>query len=109
MLTQVAPALKTIIKRPNDLLARYAGEEFIIALPDTEEATSAAYLWPQVVRDLKISDEFLQAAAIITVSADLKTCIPNSNVGLIMFIESTDKALYAPRENGRNRAAWFTA
>ncbi|MDA7687388.1 GGDEF domain-containing protein [Pseudomonadales bacterium] len=77
----VASALKTTIKRPTDLLARCGGEEFIVVLPDTEEVTSAAYLCPQVVRDLKIPDEFSQAAAIITVSVGLETCIPDSSVG----------------------------
>jgi diguanylate cyclase (GGDEF)-like protein len=109
VLKQVASALNTIIKRPSDLLARYGGEEFIIVLPDTEDATSVAYLCTQVVRDLKIPHEFSASAPIITVSVGLETCIPDSSADLSMIVENADKALYAAKENGRNRVAIFAA
>ena len=108
-LKKVASALKTIIKRPNDLLARYGGEEFIVVFPDTEDATSVADLCTQVVRDLKIPHEFSAAAAIITVSVGLETCIPDSSADLSMIIENVDKALYKAKENGRNRVESFAA
>ena len=109
ILKQVASALKTVIKRPGDLLARYGGEEFIIVLSETEDATSVAHRCTQVVRDLNIPHEFSQAAAIITVSVGLETCIPDSSVDLSMVIENADRALYAAKENGRNCVATFTA
>ena len=91
--------MKKIIERRRDLLTCCAGEEFIIALPNTRDATSVAYLYNQAVRDLKIPHEFSEAAAITTVSAGvgLETCIPDSSADLSMIIENADKALYAAK------------
>lgn len=40
-LRRVAKALKTVSKRPTDLIARYGGEEFVMVLPDTDAAGAA--------------------------------------------------------------------
>ncbi|EMY78950.1 diguanylate cyclase (GGDEF) domain protein [Leptospira weilii serovar Ranarum str. ICFT] len=96
--------------RKNDILARFGGEEFIAALPNTSEpeAVEIAERLVQIVR------EFNWEKRSITISVGAATSDFNANSKNIHLeysvnlIEEADQALYFSKVNGRNRITHFS-
>ena len=87
--------------RQTDFLARFGGEEFVLLLPET--ALSAAQNVANKLREVISSTpfHFRDSRVPVTISggvAQLKQDEPAND-----FFERADKALYAAKENGRNR------
>ncbi len=104
-LRKVVRALGGPLNRPGDLLARYGGEEFVALLEDTEGegAEHIANLMKDAVAALGIEHAESGCAAVVTVSIGLVTLrdrFPDTPEGAV---DLADKALYAAKENGRNR------
>jgi diguanylate cyclase (GGDEF)-like protein len=87
--------------RPTDLLCRYGGEEFIIALTHTEQ-----------VGALIAAERIREAVAKIEIPADGKAVRYTVSIGVAPFgttarledvIEAADQALYAAKTGGRNQ------
>ncbi|NEN97465.1 MAG: diguanylate cyclase [Moorea sp. SIO3I7] len=55
-LQQIAQAIRDVVKRPADLVARYGGDEFAVLLPNTDAsgATEVAHLIQKAVQGIKI-------------------------------------------------------
>jgi diguanylate cyclase (GGDEF)-like protein len=87
--------------RPTDMLCRYGGEEFIIALTHTEEAGAriAAERIREAVGRIAIAVE--HETVRFTVSIGVSTFVPR--LGLEGLIECADQALYAAKTGGRNQ------
>ncbi len=86
--------------RPNDLIGRYGGEEFVVVLPGTTVTT--AYLIAERTRHA-----FAEARAIIdgrhiaaTVSAGVAASVAAQSFDDL--VEFADTALYRAKNNGRN-------
>lgn len=102
-LKKVAAELKTLAKRPADLLARYGGEEFALILPETNEAEFLANNCRHSIKELQIPHEFSEAANIVTISVGLCTVTPDKGTDPSLVIDAADKALYKAKKAGRNR------
>jgi len=104
-LKQVAGALQWIIHRATDSVARYGGEEFVYLLPEsnTEAATSVANSARQAVEQLEIPHAESRAAAVVTVSLGVASVIPNQSNLASNLARAADRALYAAKDQGRNR------
>ena len=94
------------VLRPQDTVARYGGEEFAVILPDTP-ISGAEQLAEQIrksVADSKIRmttrDEIVSN---ITASFGVACFRPGESME--DFIARADKALYASKQNGRNRVS----
>jgi diguanylate cyclase (GGDEF)-like protein len=100
----VARALRDCLPRSGDLLARYGGEEFAVILPNTNtEGTSiVAEKMQDVVRGLAVENES-SIGLYVTLSIGVATHRFPTDSTLLQLLEETDKALYAAKENGRNR------
>jgi diguanylate cyclase (GGDEF)-like protein len=103
-LKRVASALRGQLQRPNDLLSRFGGEEFVAVLVDCDEAATQA-----VAERLRSTIEALQIAhapgacgPVVTVSLGA-SALAASSVRDNELFEAADRALYVAKDTGRNR------
>jgi len=90
-------------KRDRDLLGRYGGEEFVVLLPGT--SASQARRFCERVRDLtqKGRVRYEGLAMRITLSAGVHAVLRPEPDSLERLIARADEALYAAKDQGRNR------
>lgn len=104
-LKAIADCLRLSFKRPQDLVARWGGEEFICLLPETSLA-AAIQLAEQTrlaVAALRIEHRASPVAPVVTISLGV-ACQGNQNEAT-MLVELADQSLYDAKKNGRNRVS----
>ena len=97
ILIEIAHLIEKNIK-PNDIFARWGGEEFVLLLPKT--SLDGGFAFAQKLRDI-IANHTFSYKEVITASfgvAELDIGDDKST-----FFHKADKALYAAKTNGRNR------
>ncbi|TDT43480.1 diguanylate cyclase [Halospina denitrificans] len=106
-LKAVSEALARIISRAGDTLARYGGEEFIVLLSNTpmEGALVVAERLRRAVSDLAL--EFDGRTVPVTISAGVAVLTPANLKKPEQLIQNADEALYAAKEQGRNRVCRY--
>ncbi len=90
---------------PDDLLGRYGGEEFIIAIGGRDAAqvhAAAERLREKVAETLAILAPHLDPRATISIGAALLSQLPAPQK-LVGLIDAADQAVYAAKAAGRNR------
>lgn len=98
VLQRVGRLLETS-KREMDGVARVGGEEFALALPDTDQ--HGAFVIAERLR-CKLAAEFAGDAIPVTISFGLAS-YPMHGETAASLLRAADEALYAAKENGRNR------
>lgn len=102
-LRTVASILARMVTRPQDMLARFGGEEFVVVLPDTyaEGAHCVAEKIRRSIADerFRVAEESVQ----ITLSIGVSSQIPGRPDISQELFEDADKALYTAKRTGRNR------
>ena len=105
-LKKIAESAVGSLQRPADMVARYGGEEFVAILPDTASAGAAAVA--EAIREnvaaQRLEHERSPTAKFVTVSLGYVTAVPNVERPPSALVEEADKALYAAKAAGRNRA-----
>jgi diguanylate cyclase (GGDEF)-like protein len=101
----VANCLKRCLKRAADLVGRYGGEEFVVALPETpvDGAAIVAEAMRDSIRRLSIVHPDSPTAATVTASIGVAGCIPDSGLSVAKLILYADRALYEAKRQGRDR------
>lgn len=92
--------------RPDDMLARLGGDEFIAVLSDVDTAgaeTVADHLASILAEPFEIGDEMLFVSVSIGISL-----FPDHGDTADELIRSADVAMYAAKDTGRNRFAFFS-
>lgn len=104
-LIEVAKALKTCIRRPNDLVARWGGEEFVVVLmdADVDAAAAAAERIRLAVSGMNLPHEGSLCAPHVTVSGGRASIRPGMHMNPSRLIDLADAALYRAKAAGRNR------
>lgn len=87
--------------RPYDLLGRYGGEEFVLVLPDTNEIDARAVA--ERIRTTLEAITVKVADVTFKMTASFGTATLANDTSLQGMIDRADLALYAAKQNGRNR------
>lgn len=104
-LQRVAAALRSVPRRPADLVARFGGEEFVVLLPgaNAEDAAAIAEKLRHAVLDLQIPHAASRVAPGVTASFGVASMLPAVHEQPAELIAAADAALYRAKEQGRNR------
>lgn len=105
----VAQAINQVVKRPDDLVARYGGEELAVILPRTA-LNGAAHIAEAIRRQvykLQIPHNASTAADVVTLSLGIASFIPQAEQNPQDLVNQADKALYQAKAAGRNRLALY--
>jgi len=105
LLREVSSLLLGMV-REVDLVARYGGDEFAVAMPQAEKG-SAAILAERLRKHLA-SAPFVEAATLpeqtLTISIGV-ACFPEDGATASELISSADRALYRAKRGGRNQVS----
>lgn len=105
-LKQVAKALKSNVKRSNDIVTRFGGEEFLIVLSgvQVEEAVKIAESIRQDIENLNIEHSASGVSQHVSVSVGISYCAETlQSKDTDIAINEADQALYKAKELGRNQ------
>lgn len=98
LLKRLVEILGHSLRRTEDLLARFGGEEFLVVLPGADSATAQ-----EVAEAMRQQVEESSLGA--TISVGIAACIPTADMPLSRLIKQADRAMYAAKSLGRNRVA----
>jgi diguanylate cyclase (GGDEF)-like protein len=109
-LRAAAEALSGQVQRPEDLVARFGGEEFALLLPHTsaEGALNLVERIRTTILDLGI-EHVGNSWNRVTVSIGYSAVIPSKSDGQSGLIQLADAALYEAKSRGRNRVETITS
>jgi diguanylate cyclase (GGDEF)-like protein len=104
-LVSVARVLGQQACRPDDLLARYGGDEFILLLPDTNSsgALRVAERMHDAIRLLRAENSASPFDGLLTVTIGIGAGEIGIGSDPVALIEIADQALYHAKQMGRNR------
>ena len=87
------------------LVARYGGEEFALLLPglDLPQTTVLAEEARRTIEDLLITHAEAPCGY-VTISIGVESLVPQNGQTAADLVEAADRALYAAKRRGRNRA-----
>jgi two-component system cell cycle response regulator len=104
VLAAVGRLLSTCLRTP-DLPARWGGEEFVVALPNTdlEGATVVAERTRQAIQALTVG----HAGLAIPITASIGVAMLRAGEAMESLIDRADRAMYEAKTGGRNRVAVF--
>lgn len=105
--------LKSSISRGDDVIARYGGDEFITALPFTNEenASRIANAVCDMIanRSIMVTDDAGQEVEVrITVSGGISCMVPSTTMQPSQLIQVADTALRHAKKEGRNRIVYLS-
>jgi diguanylate cyclase (GGDEF)-like protein len=104
-LRHVAQAVQKLVRRPEDILTRYGGEEFAAILYDVngDQARDIGERIRNAVADLNIEHRASRTAARVTISVGVAVVVPSAGRSPRGAVQLADQALYEAKVQGRNR------
>ncbi|MDR2561923.1 MAG: diguanylate cyclase [Holophagales bacterium] len=101
----VAQALAQCLKRENDFLVRFGGDEFVVVLPNTSDlgAIMMADKMLDEIRNCNLPHGKSEAADHVTVSIGVTTGKVQHTDTADDFVKIADEQLYESKRNGRNQ------
>ena len=105
LIRHVAERLKAAV-RPGDIVARWAGDEFIILLGDVSQAQDLAAVADKLVERLRQPVQIGPHELFVTLSVGL-SCAPEDSQDVEELIKNADMALHAAKATGRNQYLFY--
>ena len=104
-LRQVAQTVQKLVRRPEDILTRYGGEEFAAILYDVngEQAREIAERIRSAVAELNIEHRASRTSSRVTISIGVAVVAPSADRTACGAVQLADQALYEAKVQGRNR------
>ena len=107
-LKKIASTVKSAARRATDTAARYGGEEFSVMLPeaDVSKAISIGKNLCESIQDMQIEHN-KSTEGFVTVSVGVSSITPHlSDKDETVLTQAADNALYASKNEGRNRVSY---
>lgn len=101
----VAETMEKALLRPEDIVGRYGGEEFLAVMPnvDTQGAEVVAKRIMDEIKKLNIRHEFSSVEEHVTVSIGIATLLPSPDIKKQVLVNLADKKMYEAKNKGRNQ------
>jgi diguanylate cyclase (GGDEF)-like protein len=105
-LRHLVRAMRCVLHRPGDILARFGGDEFVALLPETD--ASGALHVASLMKDALSTHEWCGDGSAIPMTISIGCSCSESNIGTVKALfEAADKALYQAKERGRDRVEFM--
>ncbi|MCG8483655.1 MAG: GGDEF domain-containing protein [Clostridia bacterium] len=101
VLVQFVEIIESCLKRKNDWVARFGGEEFLICLPNTEN--KEAQMIAEKIRKKVEEAQFDYEGNTFKVTASFGIHSITQYIDFMSAIDMADKKLYKAKESGRNK------
>lgn len=93
--------------RATDTVARLGGDEFTVVLPQLHDVLVARQLAQKIIS--RLAEPFYLRDEIIHISASIGiTLYPADATEIVNLMRNADQAMYAAKNEGRNRYSYFT-
>ena len=104
LLRRIGETIRNCCRRPEDLPARYGGDEFAVVLPGIQvnALDTIAERLRQAVQDLKIEHASSFATPYVTLSIGGAVTVPTQEDGLLDLVAIADRNMYDAKAKGRN-------
>ena len=104
-LKMVACVARDQVRRKDDLIGRFGGEEFLVILPGTDllDATKVAERIRRAIAAMNLPHARSDVAEVVTVSIGVAAGRISDGVAVDDLIRAADNALYEAKRLGRNR------
>lgn len=104
-LRHVAQTVQKLVRRPEDILTRYGGEEFAAILYEVnaEQAREIAERARSAVAELNIEHRASRTCPRVTISIGVAVVVPSADRSPCGAVQLADQALYEAKVQGRNR------
>ena len=101
----VVAAIRSVVRDPPDIVARFGGEEFVCLLPGTDlgGATVVAQRVLEAIRACQIPHAYSGVENYVTVSIGADSQIPQQNQLWSTLIDGADRYLYKAKQTGKNK------
>jgi two-component system chemotaxis family response regulator WspR len=106
LLRRIGDIIRNCCRRPEDLPARYGGDEFAVVLPGIQVngLDALGERLRQAVQDLKIEHGRSLGTPYVTLSIGGAVTIPTQEDGLLDLVAIADRNMYEAKAKGRNKS-----